>query len=136
MIERPYTLSEVERMRAAVKTILYPTGFSYNLAGYFDHREQAAYNATIATTLRQYELGIEDQLRTYMMACIDPCELEERAKVALDEAAAKQKAYAAQIEEYERVRIEREEREEKERAETLPPPMAARERSFFSRLLK
>jgi hypothetical protein len=59
MAQRPYTVSEIERMRQALQIINTPIGISYS---------QTAIDARV-----------EDQLRTYMVNGTEPDELGRRA---------------------------------------------------------
>jgi hypothetical protein len=68
-IECRYTLAEIDRMRAALYTLAAP---------------YCSIPHEFITDQTGFETRIEEQLRTYLMACIKPEELETKKKAYLD----------------------------------------------------
>jgi len=75
MPERRYTLSELDRMRAGIRNRApYPSCISYSCGG---GGGIATLTPESRAAIAEYERQVEDQLRTALVAGIDPSEFPE-----------------------------------------------------------
>jgi len=85
MAERSYTVSEIDKMRKALKQIT-PDYAQYSWAGstngcYSD--SALRHNEAMRIMSRAYDAAREEELRTYMLGGVDPEELEAKAAEAI-----------------------------------------------------
>ena len=81
---RKYSVNEIDRMRKAVGKILYNKWYPPNRegGGHLYH-EGPFFDGEYEARERSRQAQIEDELRTYMVAGIDPEELEIKARIRL-----------------------------------------------------
>ena len=77
LVDHRYTIIEIDRMRQATDTIMFPTVWLSSTLGYRPGTDGQ---------IGEHEKKVEDRLRTYLLAGVRPEELEELAKATAQEA--------------------------------------------------